>query len=76
MGDCGSLSLGSSLGLLAIILKQELAFAIMSGIFIAEVLSVIIQVASFKMRKGNEFSRWHHSTIITSFQDYQNQRLS
>ena len=52
MGDCGSLSLGSSLGLLAIILKQELAFAIMSGIFIAEVLSVIIQVASFKMRKG------------------------
>ena len=52
MGDCGSLSLGSSLGLLAIILKQELAFAIMSGIFIAEVLSVIIQVTSFKMRNG------------------------
>ena len=52
MGDCGSLSLGSSLGLLAIILKQELAFAIMSGIFIAEALSVIIQVMSFKLRKG------------------------
>jgi phospho-N-acetylmuramoyl-pentapeptide-transferase len=52
MGDCGSLSLGSSLGLLAIILKQELAFAIMSGIFVAEALSVIIQVASFKLRKG------------------------
>ena len=52
MGDCGSLSLGSSLGLLAIILKQELAFAIMGGIFIAEVLSVIIQVTSFKMRNG------------------------
>ena len=52
MGDCGSLSLGSALGLLAIILKQELAFAIMSGIFIAEVLSVIIQVTSFKMRNG------------------------
>ena len=52
MGDCGSLSLGSSLGLLAIILKQELAFAIMSGIFIAEVLSVIIQVTSFKLRNG------------------------
>ena len=52
MGDCGSLSLGSSLGLLAIILKQELAFAIMSGIFIAEVISVIIQVTSFKLRGG------------------------
>jgi phospho-N-acetylmuramoyl-pentapeptide-transferase len=52
MGDCGSLSLGSSLGLLAVILKQELAFAIMSGIFVAEALSVIIQVASFKLRKG------------------------
>ncbi len=52
MGDCGSLSLGSSLALLAIILKQELAFAIMGGIFIAEVLSVIIQVTSFKMRNG------------------------
>ena len=52
MGDCGSLSLGSSLGLLAIILKQELAFAIMSGIFIAEVFSVIIQVSSFKFRGG------------------------
>ena len=52
MGDCGSLSLGSSLGLLAIILKQELAFAIMSGIFVAEALSVIIQVLSFRLRKG------------------------
>ena len=52
MGDCGSLSLGASLGLLAVMLKQELAFAIMSGIFIAEVLSVIIQVLSFKLRSG------------------------
>ena len=63
MGDCGSLSLGSSLGLLAIILKQELTFAIMSGIFVAEALSVIIQVASFKLRKGKrifKMSPLHH----------------
>ena len=62
MGDCGSLSLGSSLALLAIILKQELAFAIMSGIFIAEVLSVIIQVTSFKMRNGKRVFKMalHH----------------
>jgi len=63
MGDCGSLSLGCSLGLLAIILKQELAFAIMSGIFIAEVFSVILQVASFKLRKGKRIFKMaplHH----------------
>jgi phospho-N-acetylmuramoyl-pentapeptide-transferase len=63
MGDCGSLSLGSSLGLLAIILKQELAFAIMSGIFIAEVMSVILQVLSFKFRNGKRIFKMaplHH----------------
>ena len=63
MGDCGSLSLGSSLALLAIILKQELAFAIMSGIFIAEVLSVVLQVGSFKLRKGKRIFKMaplHH----------------
>ena len=63
MGDCGSLSLGSSLGLLAIILKQELAFAIMSGIFIAEVFSVVLQVGSFKLRKGKRIFKMaplHH----------------
>lgn len=63
MGDCGSLSLGSSLGLLAIILKQELAFAIMSGIFIAEVLSVILQVSSYKLRNGKRIFKMaplHH----------------
>jgi len=63
MGDCGSLSLGCSLGLLAIILKQELAFAIMSGIFIAEVFSVMLQVGSFKLRKGKRIFKMaplHH----------------
>tara|TARA_B100001113_G_C21069093_1_gene604739 strand:- start:356 stop:1360 length:1005 start_codon:yes stop_codon:yes gene_type:complete len=63
MGDCGSLSLGSSLGLLSIILKQELAFAIMSGIFIAEVISVVLQVGSFKLRKGKRIFKMaplHH----------------
>ena len=63
MGDCGSLSLGSSLGLLAIILKQELAFAIMSGIFIAEVMSVILQVSSYKLRNGKRIFKMaplHH----------------
>lgn len=49
MGDVGSLSLGAALGLIAVIVRQEIAFFIMSGIFVAETLSVIMQVASFKL---------------------------
>jgi phospho-N-acetylmuramoyl-pentapeptide-transferase len=49
MGDVGSLSLGAVFGLLAILLSQELALFIMGGIFVLETLSVILQVASFKI---------------------------
>ena len=62
MGDVGSLSLGAVLGTMAILLRQEIAFAIMSGVFIAEVLSVIIQVLYFKRTKKRIFkmSPLHH----------------
>ncbi len=50
MGDVGSLSIGASLGVLAIILKKELLFAIIGLIFIIEAVSVILQVASFRIR--------------------------
>jgi len=50
MGDIGSLGLGASLGIVAIIVRQELVLLIMGGIFVAETLSVILQVASFKLR--------------------------
>jgi len=49
MGDIGALSLGAALGVVAVIVRQELVLAIMGGVFVVETLSVIIQVASFKM---------------------------
>ena len=50
MGDVGSLSLGATLGLLAILVRQEIVFIVMGGVFVVEALSVILQVGSFKMR--------------------------
>ncbi|MBX9704968.1 MAG: phospho-N-acetylmuramoyl-pentapeptide-transferase [Gammaproteobacteria bacterium] len=50
MGDLGSLALGGFLGVIAVIVRQELVFFIMSGIFVLEAVSVILQVGSFKLR--------------------------
>lgn len=49
MGDVGSLSLGAALGIVAVVVRQELVLFIMGGVFVAETLSVVLQVASFKM---------------------------
>ena len=49
MGDIGALSLGAALGAVAVIVRQEIVLAIMGGVFVIETLSVIIQVASFKL---------------------------
>ena len=49
MGDVGALSLGAALGVVAVIARQEIALFIMGGLFVVETLSVIIQVASFKL---------------------------
>jgi len=49
MGDIGALSLGAALGVVAVIVRQEIVLAIMGGVFVVETLSVIIQVASFKL---------------------------
>lgn len=49
MGDVGSLALGGALGIVAVIVRQEIALLVMGGIFVAETVSVILQVASFKM---------------------------
>ena len=51
MGDVGALSLGGALGTIAVIVRQEMLLAIMGGIFVAEALSVIIQVSWFKYTK-------------------------
>ena len=78
MGDTGSLAIGGLLGVLAICCKQELLLAIVGGVFVAEALSVIIQVASFKLTGKRvfkmsplhhhfELSGWKESTVTVRF---------
>jgi len=78
MGDVGSLAIGATLGGMAIAVKQELVLVIMGGIFVAETLSVILQVASYKLRKKRIFlmaplhhhyeqKGWHESQVIVRF---------
>jgi phospho-N-acetylmuramoyl-pentapeptide-transferase len=50
MGDIGALALGAALGVISVIVRQELVLVIMGGIFVLETVSVILQVASFKLR--------------------------
>ncbi|MBU0538199.1 MAG: phospho-N-acetylmuramoyl-pentapeptide-transferase, partial [Gammaproteobacteria bacterium] len=49
MGDVGALALGATLGTIAVITRHEIVFFIMGGIFVLETVSVILQVASFKL---------------------------
>jgi phospho-N-acetylmuramoyl-pentapeptide-transferase len=63
MGDVGSLSLGGSLGTVAVITKQEILLVLVGGLFVMEALSVIFQVGFFKMTKGKRIFRMaplHH----------------
>jgi phospho-N-acetylmuramoyl-pentapeptide-transferase len=50
MGDIGALALGAALGVVAVIVRQELVLAIMGGVFVLETVSVMLQVASFRLR--------------------------
>ncbi len=63
MGDVGSLALGGALGGVAIIIKQEILLAIVGGIFVMEVISVILQVGYFKLSHGKRIflmAPFHH----------------
>ena len=62
MGDTGSLALGGLLGTCSVLLRRELLLALVGGVFVVETLSVIIQVASYKLRKKRVFlcSPLHH----------------
>jgi phospho-N-acetylmuramoyl-pentapeptide-transferase len=67
MGDVGSLALGGALGTVAILIKQELLLLIVGGVFVAEALSVIIQVASFRLTGQRVFKMaplHHHFELI------------
>jgi phospho-N-acetylmuramoyl-pentapeptide-transferase len=78
MGDTGSLAIGAALGTAAICVKQELLLVIIGGVFVAEALSVMLQVGSFKLRKKRIFKMapihhhfellgWHESQVIIRF---------
>ena len=78
MGDVGSLSLGAALGAIAVMIRQEIVFAIMAGVFVAETLSVMIQVTSYKLTGKRvfkmaplhhhfELSGWAEPKIIVRF---------
>jgi len=62
MGDTGSLALGGIIGIVAVMIKKEIFLFIVGGVFVMEVMSVIIQVASFKLRGRRVFkmSPLHH----------------
>jgi len=63
MGDTGSLSLGATLGVIAVITKQEILLVLVGGLFVIEALSVIFQVSFFKMTSGRRIFRMaplHH----------------
>ncbi|MDP3562710.1 MAG: phospho-N-acetylmuramoyl-pentapeptide-transferase [Legionellaceae bacterium] len=63
MGDVGSLSLGAALGMIALIVRQELVLMIMGGLFVIETISVILQVGYFKLSHGKRLFRMaplHH----------------
>jgi phospho-N-acetylmuramoyl-pentapeptide-transferase len=67
MGDVGSLALGAALGTVALLIKQELLLPIVGGVFVMEALSVIIQVASFKLTGQRVFRMaplHHHFELI------------
>lgn len=79
MGDTGSLSLGGILGVSAVLLQRELLLGLVGGIFVAETLSVILQVGSFKLRNKKriflctplhhhfEYKGWAESKVVIRF---------
>ena len=79
MGDVGSLALGGAIGTVAIIIRQELLLPFIGGVFVIEALSVVLQVGSYKLRKGKRIFKmaplhhhfeqigWSESKIIVRF---------
>ena len=71
MGDVGSLALGGALGTVAILIKQELLLPIVGGVFVIEALSVIVQVAYFKLRGRRVFKMapLHHHFELSGWSE-------
>ncbi len=79
MGDVGSLALGGGLGVVAVMIKQEILLIFIGGVFVMEALSVILQVGSYKLRNGKRIFKmapihhhfealgWSESKVIARF---------
>lgn len=78
MGDVGSLSLGAALGIVMVLIKQELLLPFIGGVYVIELLSVVLQVGSYKLRKKRIFKMaplhhhfealgWQESKVIVRF---------
>jgi phospho-N-acetylmuramoyl-pentapeptide-transferase len=78
MGDTGSLSLGGAIGVISLMIKKEILLVIVGGVFVIEVISVIIQVVSYKARGKRvflmaplhhhfELKGWAESKVVTRF---------
>ncbi len=79
MGDVGALSLGASLGTIAVIVRQEIVLVVMGGVFVAETVSVMLQVGYFKYTNGKRILRmaplhhhfelggWHENHVVIRF---------
>ena len=79
MGDVGSLALGGGLGIVAVLIKQEILLVFIGGIYVIEALSVILQVGSYKLRNGKRIFKmapihhhfealgWSESKVIVRF---------
>jgi len=78
MGDTGSLAFGGSIGVIAVITKHEFVLAIVGGLFVLEAVSVIVQVASFKLTGKRVFRMapihhhfeklgWSEATVVIRF---------
>ncbi len=79
MGDVGSLALGGGLGIVAVLIKQEILLIFIGGVYVIEALSVILQVGSYKLRNGKRIFKmapihhhfealgWPESKVIVRF---------
>jgi phospho-N-acetylmuramoyl-pentapeptide-transferase len=73
MGDVGALALGAALGTMAVIVRQEIVLFIMGGVFVVETLSVVLQVASFKLTGKRIFrmAPLHHHYELKGWKENQ-----
>ncbi len=73
MGDVGALALGAALGIVAVIVRQEIVLFVMGGVFVIETLSVMIQVASFKLTGKRVFrmAPLHHHYELKGWKETQ-----